>query len=216
MFCTSWLNLAKNDNVSDKTRCTTLGKFALKCFDFYNGVAVTSGTELSNSVDEDTLVSYSIQMISLTKIYFRKVEAVNFLEKPCINIIDKSPPLECISKDFIGWQSLVNSCSKACRSSKDECCASNCVFQEHGLLVDGNLNKTLLTSWFSRTNDVKDPRVMAYINHCEAIGTYIHCYHNRKLTFIFQSSLHRLADLTGVECQVVPKKFVIALSGYVA
>lgn len=87
--------------------------------------------------------------------------------KPCYKILSELPAAEC-TKGFIGWLPILSSCSKKCNN--DECCLSNCVFQENGLLVEGSLNKTKLASWISRTGNAEDLRVMAYIDHCETIG----------------------------------------------
>lgn len=65
MYCTTWLNLAKNDNVSNLTRCTNLRNFAAKCFNFYNGVAVKPGTGHSNTVDDDILVRFFFHVVAV-------------------------------------------------------------------------------------------------------------------------------------------------------
>lgn len=101
------------------------------------------------------------------KPHFQQIEAVNFMGKPCYKILAELPAAEC-TKGFIGWLPILSSCSKKCNN--DECCLSNCVFQENGLLVEGSLNKTKLASWISRTGNAEDLRVMAYIDHCETIG----------------------------------------------
>lgn len=50
---------------------------------------------------------------------------------------------------------------------------NNCIFQENELLVGGNLNKTKLVGWISAAGNAEDPLIMAYIDHCESIGTKI-------------------------------------------
>lgn len=84
MYCTSWLNLAKNGNVSDTVICNTVEKFSSKCFDFYNEAP---RTERPNSVDEDNMVRFSLLTSTELLIEFQQIEAVNFSEVPCADIL---------------------------------------------------------------------------------------------------------------------------------
>lgn len=101
---------------------------------------------------------------------FQQIAAVNLLEKPCFQIIDKLPPRECFSQELIEWQRIRESCVEKCNSSDEQCCFRKCIFLEHGVVVDGALNITLISSWLSTNGDAKMPQILGYINHCEAIG----------------------------------------------
>lgn len=130
--------------------CSTFQKFARICFDIYNETALTSKDEPF----DDKLVA-----------------ATNFLKSPCKEISTNYPPERCIYQNFSAWWKISESCSRKCKNSEGDCCNAKCVFVESGLNLGENLNKTLFTSWFSKSDVSQDHRILGYIDHCDLIGT---------------------------------------------
>lgn len=117
---------------------------------------------------------------------YLQIVAVNLASDECSLILRTTTPLFCKVNQLTSWPEASPSClieptraaltrrttgkSRKTRrvSGQKPCCTEKIVFLDSGIVVDGKLNTTAMSTWFGPAGD---PNIMEDIEQCEAIGS---------------------------------------------
>lgn len=110
---------------------------------------------------------------------------MNLESSECSEMLETIPPIGCQFHKYTEWPDIAPSCKKTrsttlrtkptrrsrkTRSAREKqlCCSEKSAFLDSGIVVDGKLNKTAMSTWFGTDGD---PQIMENIEQCEAIGS---------------------------------------------